>query len=106
MHRTEQPPAIPHTDPPQQVNTIPKGSNHSEVQTHTSQVLWQMPTAQDQAVPSHRLHGWLWWAGLAWIPGHSPTQLERENTTEGSKVEMRTGRDHLPVASTGKTDLI
>lgn len=29
------------------------------------------------AVLSHRVRGWLWWADLGWITGHSPTQLKR-----------------------------
>lgn len=99
MHRTEQLPAIPHTDPPQQSNTTLKGPNHTETQ----------PTSPIFCGSSFPQGMWLIVVGRPWLDTRlllNSAEEGRENTTEGSRVEMRTQRCYSPVTSTGKTGLI
>lgn len=56
----------------------------------------------------------LWWFDPGWMPGAPQRhmiiplheQTGRENTTEGSGVEIRAGRGHSLITVTGKTDSI
>lgn len=91
MQRTEQPPGIPHTDPPQQGNTLLKDSSHSEMQSTSLSFCGTCPQFKPrQLLPT----GYVAVCGGLALPGYQVTpQLSwrEENTTENSRIELRTG---------------